>query len=276
MLKNKNIGLIGAGNMGRAIISGLIDNQVVAPDRIFFADADKSQADRLVGSFGIHALPDNLSIVERCDPIILAVKPQIIAPVLRQIAPRMDTDRLLISIAAGVTVTTIESLIPAGVRLVRTMPNVCLTVQEGMTALVSGSFAAEADLDLAETIFKAVGRTVRLPDESLMDAVTGLSGSGPAYVFLIIEALADGGLRMGLPRAEALLLAGQTVLGAARLLVQSGQHPAQLKDMVTSPGGTTIAGLNALEQGAVRHALMQAVAAATQRSGELGRLAGGK
>jgi pyrroline-5-carboxylate reductase len=276
MLKQQTIGFIGAGNMGQALIGGLIDNQVADPGRIVCSDANPSQVARLAERFGIRGLSDNRSVVQQADLVIYAVKPQILPRVIQEIAPELSTDKVIISIAAGVPIATMESLMPEGVRLVRAMPNVCVTVREGMTALVPGSCARDADLDLAQTVFAAVGRTVRLQDEALMDAVTGLSGSGPAYAFLIIEALADGGVRMGLPRSESLLLAAQTVLGAAKLLVQSDRHPAQLKDMVTSPGGTTIAGLNALEKGAVRHALMQAVADATQRSIELGRLANAK
>ena len=276
MLKQQTIGFIGAGNMGQALIGGLIDNRVADPGRIVCSDANPSQVARLAERFGIRGLADNRSVVRQSDLVIYAVKPQILPRVIQEIAPELNTAKVIISIAAGVPIATMESLMPEGVRLVRAMPNVCVTVREGITALVAGSHAGEADLDLAQTVFTAVGRTVRLQDEALMDAVTGLSGSGPAYVFLIMEALADGGVRMGLPRPESLLLAAQTVLGAAKLLVQSDRHPAQLKDMVTSPGGTTIAGLNALEKGAVRHALMQAVADATQRSIDLGRLARAK
>lgn len=273
MFNQKTIGFIGAGNMGQALIGGLIDTRAAAADRIICADASLSQIAQISDRYGIRAVSDNREISRTADLIVLAVKPQILPQVIREIAPEMSSAKAIISIAAGVSIATMESLMPAGVRLVRAMPNVCVTVREGITALVPGTWAQPADLALAEALFQAVGRTVRLPHEALMDAVTGLSGSGPAYAFVIMEALADGGVCMGLPRAEALLLAAQTVLGAAKLLLQSGQHPGQLKDLVTSPGGTTIAGLHAIEKGAVRHAMMQAVSAATQRSIELGRLA---
>jgi pyrroline-5-carboxylate reductase len=190
--------------------------------------------------------------------------------VLGECGSLLGTNHLVVSIAAGVPIRSLESWVAPGTRVVRAMPNTAALARAGATAISRGTVASSADLDLARTLFDAVGKTVVL-DESHLDAVTGLSGSGPAYVMLVIEALADGGVRVGLPRDVALLLAAQTVYGSAKLLLETGEHPARLKDMVTSPGGTTIAGLAALERGSVRSALMTAVEDATLRSAELGK-----
>ena len=203
------------------------------------------------------------------DVIILAVKPQIMGAVLKEIAPVVDDGKLLISIAAGVATKKLREHLGKTARLIRVMPNTPALVLEGVTAVARAEGLKPGDLEAAQELFGAVGRVVVL-DEGAMDAVTGLSGSGPAYVAIAIEALADGGVKMGLDRATATLLAAQTVLGSARLILETGVHPAQLKDMVSSPGGTTIAGIAALEDGGFRRALMQAVERATLRSRELG------
>jgi pyrroline-5-carboxylate reductase len=205
--------------------------------------------------------------------IILAVKPQELKGVLQEIAPALDSATLLISIAAGASLGAIASVLAKDVRLVRAMPNIAALALESATALSPGSEVSAEDMEIAQEIFNALGRTVIIP-ESLMDAVTGMSGSGPAYVSLFIEALADGGVRMGLPRKDALEMAIQTVLGTARLPSEHGEHPAHLKDRVASPGGTTIAGIAALEAKGFRGAVMEAVAAATQRSKELAKIQG--
>jgi pyrroline-5-carboxylate reductase len=209
--------------------------------------------------------------VEKADVLILAVKPQVTTPVLQFAGAGMGPNKLLVSIVAGVPVSAIAALVAAGTRIIRTIPNTPLMVMAGAVAIAADSPALPADFALARRIFDACGRTVMI-EEKLMDAATGLSGSGPAYVFLMIEALADGGVKAGLTREVALTLAAQTLLGAARMCLTSGRHPGQLKDMVTSPGGTTIAGIHALEAGGVRAALMNAVEAATRRSKELGKL----
>ena len=202
--------------------------------------------------------------------VVLAVKPQVLPEVLAEIAPAASPDRLFISVAAGITCETIESALGGTATVVRAMPNTPALVQAGATVLAPGQHAGQADLDLARCIFEAVG-IVEVLTESQMNAVTGLSGSGPAYVFVILESLADAGVKVGLPRPIALKLAAQTVMGAAKLLLDTNGHPGQLKDMVTSPGGTTIAGLHALEQGGLRTTLISAVEAATQRALELGK-----
>jgi pyrroline-5-carboxylate reductase len=202
--------------------------------------------------------------------VVLAVKPQIMRPVLEEIAPAVTRDKLLISIAAGVATATIRAALGRDARLIRVMPNTPALVLEGVTAIARAEGLQTGDLDTASELFSAVGRVVTLGEDAL-DAVTGLSGSGPAYVALVVEALADGGVKMGLDRATSMTLATQTVLGAARLLLETGMHPGALKDMVSSPGGTSITGVATLEEGGIRTTFIKAVERATLRSRELGR-----
>ena len=263
------IAFIGGGQMAEAMIGGLLSGQVCPTDSIWATDPVSERCDRLKGLFGIRVGCANRDAAAWADVVVLAVKPQALPNVLSELGQTL-AHALVISIVAGVTIRAVAEQIAGAMRVVRAMPNVPALVREGMTALALGSAVSEADSRLARTIFNVVGRVV-LIEEHLMDAVTGLSGSGPAYIFQAIEALADGGVMMGLPRQTAELLAAQTVLGAARLVLESGVHPAQLKDRVASPGGTTIAGLHQLEQGGFRATLMAAVEAATIRSKELGR-----
>jgi pyrroline-5-carboxylate reductase len=269
VVKGKKIGFLGGGNMGEALIRGLVKTGLIPADDLFVADVRLSRLEELARVYGLHTLSDNGLLVRRVDVVILAVKPQILAAVLREIAPATP-GKLLISVAAGVSTAVIRDHLPAGVRLIRTMPNAPALVLEGATAIAKSDGLEPGDLEVAQEIFGAVGRAVVL-EEELMDAVTGLSGSGPAYIALVVEALADGGVKVGLDRQTAMTLAAQTVLGAARLLIETGTHPGQLKDMVTSPGGTAIAGIHTLESGGLRRTLMDAVERATQRSRELGR-----
>ncbi len=269
-VKGKKIGFLGGGNMGEALIRGLLKTGLIPPEAIFVSDVRLPRLEQLGALYGIHALSDNALLVKRADVVILAVKPQIMTEVLREIAPALPQGRLVISIAAGVSTAVLRTHLPAGVRLIRVMPNTPALVLEGATAIARADGLEPGDLEVAQEIFSAVGKVVVL-EEELMDAVTGLSGSGPAYVALVIEALADGGVKMGLDRATAMTLAAQTVLGAARLLIETGTHPGQLKDMVTSPGGTAIAGIHTLEMGGLRRTLMNAVERATLRSRELGQ-----
>ena len=263
------IAFIGGGQMAEAMIGGLLAGQVCSAETIWATDPIAERRDRLKGQFGVRVGSANPEAVTWADVVVLAVKPQILPAILRELGPIL-AHPLVISIVAGVTIRTIAEQMGEGTRVVRAMPNTPALVREGMTALATGVGVSDKDVYLARTIFETVGLVVAV-EERLMDAVTGLSGSGPAYVFQAIEALADGGVMMGLPRQTAELLAAQTVLGAARLVLDSGVHPAQLKDRVASPGGTTIAGLHQLEQGGFRAALMAAVEAATTRSKELGR-----
>jgi pyrroline-5-carboxylate reductase len=271
LLEGKTIGFIGAGNMAEAIIKGLVSRGVVSPQRLVASDVLAERRAYIADTYRVAVEGDNRLLVEKADVLILAVKPQVTAPVLQFAGAGMGPDKLLISIVAGVPVAAIAALVAAGTRIIRTIPNTPLMVMAGAVAIAADSPALPADFALARRIFDACGRTVMI-EEKLMDAATGLSGSGPAYVFLMIEALADGGVKAGLTREVALTLAAQTLLGAARMCLTSGRHPGQLKDMVTSPGGTTIAGIHALEAGGLRAALMNAVEAATRRSQELGKL----
>jgi pyrroline-5-carboxylate reductase len=255
--------------MAEAMIGGLLSGQVCSAESIWATDPVAERRDRLKSQFGIRVSFANSEAVAWADAVVLAVKPQTLPAVFSELGPIL-AHVLVISIVAGVTIQTIAEQAVGAMRVVRAMPNAPALVREGMTAIALGSKVSEADSRLAQAVFQAVGRVV-LVEERLMDAVTGLSGSGPAYVFQAIEALADGGVMMGLSRQTAELLAAQTVLGAARLVLESGVHPAQLKDRVASPGGTTIAGLHQLELAGFRAALMAAVEAATTRSKELGR-----
>jgi pyrroline-5-carboxylate reductase len=269
-LAGKRVGFLGAGNMGEAMIRGLVEAKVVPPKDIAATDVRADRLDEIAGRYGVRAAAGNAALVAESDVVILAVKPQGMAAVLREIAPAVAATKLLISVAAGVATRTIREHLGREARLIRVMPNTPALVLEGATAIARGAGLQPGDLEAAQALFGAVGRVVVL-DEDALDAVTGLSGSGPAYVAIVIDALADGGVRMGLDRATALTLAAQTVLGSARLLLETGAHPGQLKDMVASPGGTTIAGIAALEDGAVRRAFINAVERATLRSRELGQ-----
>lgn len=268
-VKGKKIGFLGGGNMGEALIRGIVKTAIVPPGDLFVTDVRLDRLEELGRTYGLHTLSDNALLVRRSDVVILAVKPQILKAVLQEIAPA-TTGKLLVSIAAGVSTAEIRRHLPAGTRLIRCMPNAPALVLEGATALARGPDLLPGDLETAQAIFEAVGRVVVL-DEEHMDAVTGLSGSGPAYIALVVEALADGGVKVGLDRKTAMVLATQTVLGSARLLIETGTHPGQLKDMVTSPGGTSIAGIHTLEAGGLRRTLIDAVERATLRSRELGR-----
>lgn len=267
-LQAHNLGFIGGGNMASALIKGLIHSGFPA-GQIFVSDVDADRLKALAEKHGVQVSTVNLDVVLKCDVIVLSVKPQVIDRVLATIGKDVRPEQLVVSVAAGVPIAAMEARFPPGTRVVRTMPNTPATVDAGATAISAGSSATGDDLAVARAMFSAVGRVVTL-DESLLDAVTGLSGSGPAYVMLMIEALADGGVKVGLHRDTALLLAAQTVYGSAKLLLETGEHPGRLKDMVTSPGGTAIAGLHTLESGGLRRTLIDAVEAATNRAAQLG------
>ena len=269
MKLNQTIGFLGTGNMAEALIKGLIAAGVVEPRQIHGSDPRQERCELVRERYAIHATTSNAEVVQKSEIVVLSVKPQILPKVLDEIAPHLKPSALVISIAAGVPVSAIEARLPEGTRVVRTMPNTPALVGAGATAIAAGQHAKDDDVEATRRIFDAVGMTVVL-DESQLDAVTGLSGSGPAYVFLIIEALSDAGVKMGLSRYNAQALAAQTVLGSAKLLIETNEHPGRLKDMVTSPGGTAIAGLHTLEAGGLRTTLINAVEAATNRSRELG------
>jgi pyrroline-5-carboxylate reductase len=268
----QSIGFLGTGNMAEALIKGLIGSGVVEATQIHGSDPRKERCAEMKERYAIHATTHNEDVVRHAEIVVLSVKPQILPKVLDEIAPHLKPSALVISIAAGTPLAAIERRLPPGTRVIRTMPNTPALVGAGATAIAAGSHAKEADVEATQRIFDAVGMTVVI-DESQLDAVTGLSGSGPAYVFLIIEALSDAGVKMGLSRYNAQALAAQTLLGSAKLLIETHEHPGRLKDMVTSPGGTAIAGLHTLEAGGLRTTLINAVEAATNRSRELGALA---
>ncbi len=264
----QTLGFVGGGQMAEALIKGLLSEGLFKPGRIMASDPSKDRRHHLKKTFEIETTSENRKVVEGSDAIILAVKPQVMEDVLEDIRPYVSSKHLIISIAAGITIFCLERELSDSARVVRVMPNTPALVQAGAAALCPGTSADEDDLRVALHIFEAVGKAVIVP-EILMDAVTGLSGSGPAYVFTFIEGLIDAGVREGLARPIARELVVQTVLGAALMCRNTEKHPAELTAMVTSPGGTTIAGLHALEQGAFRGVLMDAVMAATQRSRDL-------
>jgi pyrroline-5-carboxylate reductase len=264
----KSIGFIGAGNMAEAMIRGLLRGGEFDPKSIFASAPREERIAELRAKYGIECSADN-NVPAAADIVVLSVKPQILGRVLEKVAAAIKPEALVISIAAGVPVSAIQARLAAGARVVRAMPNTPALVDAAATAIAGGEHARPSDLEDAKRIFDSIGITVIL-EESQLDAVTGLSGSGPAYVFLILEALSDAGVKVGLSRRTAQLLAAQTVLGSAKLLLETNEHPGRLKDMVTSPGGTAITGLHTLEHGGLRTTLMNAVEAATRRSRELG------
>ena len=264
-------GFIGAGKMATALIRGMIRHGT-APEAVCASDPNPSARAILVSESGISTYDSNLEVVKNSDVVVLAVKPQMMAEVLVDLRPAINRDHLVVSVAAGVSLATLANGLGADRRLARAMPNTPALVGEGAAAYCLGPAAKEGDEAIVVECLEAVGKAFRVP-EGQLDAVTGLSGSGPAFVYVMIEALADGGVRVGLPREMALALAAQTVLGSAKMVLETGQHPGSLKDQVTSPAGTTIAGLHALERAGVRAGLMDAVEAAYRRSIELAALA---
>ena len=269
VLAGKRIGFVGGGAMAEALLGGLIAAGVPA-SLLAASDPDPARRTRLAEVCGVATHADNQDAVQGSDLVVIAVKPSVVEPVLRALSGRDLTRPLWVSIAAGFPIARLAALLPSGARIVRAMPNTPALVRAGATAIAAGAAARVEDGEAAAALFETVGVCWEAQSESQLDAVTGLSGSGPAYVFVFLEALGDAGVRVGLPREAAYRLAFQTVLGAAKLAQESGRHPAALKDQVTSPGGTTIAGLERLEAGGLRAAVYEAVAAATQRSRELG------
>ncbi len=256
--------------MATALVKGVIDQGVVNVENVMGVARTENSRQRFSDETGAAAVSDIADVLGASDVLLLCTKPQDIVATLAGCLFKPEEPKLLVSVAAGVTLATLESTTPDSVRVVRCMPNTPSLVGKGATAFSLGARCVEGDLETVEKLLGAVGISVEVPEKQ-MDAVTGLSGSGPAYIYLIIEALADGAVRQGLPRAEALRLAAQTVSGAAEMVIRTGMHPAVLKDMVTSPGGTTITGLSVLEEKNVRSALISAVSAATQRAVELGK-----
>lgn len=269
VLEDRKIGVIGAGNMGSSLVRGLLDGGRIGAEFITAVDPREEVLEPL-RALGVTVGCEPSLAVSGQDLIVLGIKPQNADEVLSSIVPVIQPEQLVVSIMAGVSTDAIERVLDKAQPVVRVMPQILVSLRMAASALAAGRHATDDDVRLAQELFDEVGTTV-VVEEKQMDAVTGLSGSGPAYVYTIIEALADGGVRMGLPVETALKLAAQTVAGAARMVLDSGEHPAELKDRVTSPGGTTIAGLHELEKGGLREALIDAVQAATNRSIELGK-----
>ncbi|NJO39430.1 MAG: pyrroline-5-carboxylate reductase [Cyanobacteria bacterium CRU_2_1] len=262
------LGIIGGGVMGEALLSRLIAQGIYLPEAVIVSEPQPQRRDILARQYGIEVTADNPTVTSIATVLLLAIKPQVFDAVITAL-PRSDSAQVVISILAGVTLQKLEAAFP-GQPVIRAMPNTPATVGVGITAIAPGHYAQPSHLQLAQRIFAAVGEVVEVP-ETLLDAVTGLSGSGPGYVAVMIEALIDGGVAVGLPRAVATQLALQTVRGTAELIQTSGIHPAELKDRVTSPGGTTIAGISHLERAGFRSALIEAVRAAYYRAQELGQ-----
>jgi pyrroline-5-carboxylate reductase len=263
------IGFLGTGKMATALAKGWLKAGLVAAEHICGSDPSAEARAAFERATGAFVSDKNGDVVRRAELLVLAVKPQSMPGLLTEIAPAIGNQHLIVSIAAGVSLAQIAAAVGPNRRLVRVMPNTPALVGSSASAYSSGGAASASDLQTVERFLGSVGRAIQVP-EKLLDAVTGLSGSGPAYAFVMIEALSDGGVRMGLPREVATLLAAQTLLGAAQMVLETGLHPGVLKDQVTSPGGTTIAGLHALERGSLRASLMDAVQAATERARELG------
>jgi pyrroline-5-carboxylate reductase len=270
MEDGRRLVFIGGGNMAEALLRGILAAKRLAPGEIVATDVREERLAYLRDTYAIGTCASNAEAAAQAETVLLAVKPQVMTKALTELRKVVTEQQLLISIAAGVSTATIAEAFLRPIRIIRVMPNTPALVLEGISALTRGTNATQQDLETTRRLFEAVGKVV-IVDEPLMDAVTGLSGSGPAYVFLVIEALSDAGVKMGLSRDVATALAAQTVCGAAKMVLETGKHPGELKDMVTSPAGTTIAGLHALEQGAVRAALINAVETAARRSQELGK-----
>ena len=264
---SESIAILGGGKIGEALLSGLLRGERT-PNDIVVSEKHPERAAYLTGTFGVHVL-DVTSAVKQADTLVIAVKPQDIDTLLAEMAPSVETRHVVVSVAAGVTTRHIERALPDGVAVVRCMPNTPALVDQAMTAVAPGAHAGDDHLVVAEALLGSVGRVVRVP-ESQLDAVTALSGSGPAYFFYLVEAMIDAGILLGLPRSLAAELIVQTAIGSAVMLRDSGEHPVQLREAVTSPGGTTIAAIRELEVHGVRAALLAAIEAAAQRSRELG------
>ena len=269
-LADRRLAVLGAGKMGETLLRALLDAGAVAGERVVATTGHAASRAALAERLPVRVAADNASAVEGADVVLLCVKPQLAGTVLGEVGPHLDAGQLLVSILAGVTVADLEHHLAGGVPVVRAMPNTPALVGAGMTALTGGTHAGPEHLALAEEVFHRVGRTLVL-DEAHFDAVTGLSASGPAFLYIVIEALAEGGVKVGLPRRVAIELAAQTCLGAGRMVIETGEHPALLKDAVTTPAGCTVDGILRLEEGGLRVTLIKAVVEAAQRAGGLGR-----
>jgi pyrroline-5-carboxylate reductase len=262
------VAILGTGKMGGILLQAFLKNNLVAPDQLFATVHHAERAQALSAQFGIEVTTDNLAAAQQADVILLGVKPIQVPGLIATIKPALSPEKVVLSIAASATTRSIEEAAGCDIGVIRAMPNTPAMLAAGITALCSGRFASAEQMAMAQKIFSTVGRTV-VVDEKHMDAVTGLSGSGPAFLYIIIEALAEAGVNVGLPRDIATLLAAQTTLGSARMVLETGYHPALLKDAVTTPAGCTVDGILELEEGGLRVTLIKAVKRATQRAKEL-------
>jgi pyrroline-5-carboxylate reductase len=268
MLNGRRLAVIGAGKLGEALIRGLIDAGAIEAGRMSVTSGTAERSRQLAASIGVHAAGGNVEAAREADIVLLAVKPQQVAPVMAEIAPHLRAGQLLISVAASVSIRFIEERLRGPIPVLRAMPNTAAMIKHAITGIARGTHATDAHLETGRAIFSAVGRVVTV-DEKHLDAITGLSASGLAFIYVVIESLAEGGVKMGLPRHLATELAAQTVEGAGAMVLETGAHPALLKDNVTTPAGTTIDGLLQLEEGGLRVTLIKSVMQATQRAKEL-------
>jgi pyrroline-5-carboxylate reductase len=267
-MPNLRVAILGTGKMGGILLQAFLKNNLLGPDQIFATVHHPERAQALSVQYGIEMTTDNLAAASQADVILLGVKPVQVPALVEQIRPALSPQKVVISIAASVKTRSIEDAAGCDLAVIRAMPNTPAMLAAGVTALCAGRFVNEEQMAIAQRIFQTVGRTV-VVDEKHMDAVTGLSGSGPAFLYIIIEALAEAGVNVGLPRDVATLLAAQTTLGSARMVLETGYHPALLKDAVTTPAGCTVDGILELEEGGLRVTLIKAVKRATQRAKEL-------
>ncbi|HEY8997928.1 MAG TPA: pyrroline-5-carboxylate reductase [Edaphobacter sp.] len=267
-LPNVRVAILGTGKMGGILLQAFLKNNLLSPEQLFATVHHPERAQALSAQFGIEVTTDNLEAARQADVILLGVKPAQVPALIEEIKPALSPAKVLVSIAASVKTRSIEDAAGYDLAVIRAMPNTPATLAAGITALCAGRFVAPEQMAVAQRIFQTVGRTV-VVDEKHMDAVTGLSGSGPAFIYIIIEALAEAGVNVGLPRDVATLLAAQTTLGSARMVLETGYHPALLKDAVTTPAGCTVDGILELEEGGLRVTLIKAVKRATQRAKEL-------
>lgn len=266
--ENMTVGFIGAGRMAQAMTKGFVTTGIIKAKNITASDADPRML-QFIKEFGVTTTQENKEVVYKSKVVVIAVKPNVVTKILKEVKEHVSKDKIVVSIAAGVPLSTFEQNLPPGSRVVRVMPNITVTVQAAASVIAPGTSVQLNDSELVRELFQSIG-ICEIGSENLLDAVTGLSGSGPAYGFIAIESLADGGVNMGLPRDLALKLAAQTLLGAAKMVLESGKHPGQLKDDVCSPGGTTIAAVQSLEKSGFRACLIDAVEAATLKAQELG------
>jgi pyrroline-5-carboxylate reductase len=269
MLKTKKIGFIGGGAMGEALLRGIVNAKLVSAAQITVSDIAEDRLKYIAATYGVATTTDGLAVAGQSDVLLLAVKPQIIFKVLDSIAAAVGKTTTVISIAGGVAIADLEEKLP-GVPVIRVMPNTPAAVGAGMSAVALGKLASATDGELAASLFASVGKVVTVGEEYI-DAITGISGCGPAFVYVLIDALSDAGVLAGLTRQMSVTLAAQTMYGAAKMVLESGEHPAKLRDMVTSPGGSTIVGVHTMEQKGVRAAMIDAVLAAVKRSREMGK-----